>query len=203
MKKAFPLLFFIIGLSSYSSAQSHLAFKTGFNSSRLNADDDSPVEFSSRPAYNLALAYTFKSRNTPLGFSVEPGYTLKGAKVSIDTVDYKYDYLTLPILIDFYPLKRLRISAGPEISYLAGARNIGAKKQVVDTVQVINVTDNYDNRMEVSATLGVSYPLDFFLDLGFRYNRGLTRITDLDAITNRRKLYNEYLQVFLLFRIAN
>lgn len=177
------------------SQESYLGIKGGYNLSKLKSEGVSRIGLDDKHAYNFALVFGYKARNAPIGMSLEPGYTLKGTRVNQDTLSYKFHYLSLPFLIDYYPIERLKISVGPEISFLTGARNKG------DTT--VSIANMYNNKWELSGTVGVSYSLGYFADFGVRYNSAFTKISDMDALIDRRKLFNQYFQAYLLFKIAN
>ena len=122
---------------------------------------------------------------------------IKGSRVGTDTTDYKFNFLSMPILFDFYPVKKLKISAGPEIGYLLNAKNI-----VNDSTKV-KINNVYDNRLEVSGTVSASYSISYFANLGVRYNRAFTPLAGNDEALKREDLFSEYFQVFLTLKIAN
>ena len=187
---------FVLHLTVFCQ-ESYLGIKGGFNVSKLNSENTSSITLNNHNAYNIAIVFASRLENLPIGFSLEPGYTQKGAKTDNDLIDYKFHYLNLPFLIDLYPVNKLKLSLGPEVSYLSKAQN-----EINDGTKV-SILNIYDNRWELSGTIGLSYSLDFFLDLGLRYNRAFTRISDFDATIDRKDLYTEYFQVYLTFKILN
>ncbi|MFY0600809.1 MAG: PorT family protein [Cyclobacteriaceae bacterium] len=176
---------------------SFFGLKGGYNISSLSSSGQSKIKLEDRNAFNVAGVISFREWQSKWGFSLEPGYTLKGTLTNADTLDYRFHYLTLPLLVDCYPIKRLKISAGPEISYLVSTKN-----KVNDTIKV-NLLNTYGNRLEFSATIGAAYELDYFVDIGIRYNASLTKISDFDPELGMKNLRNQYFQVYLLFKIAN
>ncbi|PIB34522.1 hypothetical protein BFP72_03400 [Reichenbachiella sp. 5M10] len=187
-----PLL--LIGFGSLAQ-NSYFAIKGGYNLSSLHSSDDPSPSLSTRPAFSISGV--FAEQFDYIGFSTELGYTRKGTKVNQDTLDYKFNYATGALLLDIYPLDWLKISVGPEFGYLLGATNYATDS----TSQ--NLLNTYDQRFEVSGTIGASVSVLYFLDLGVRYNRSFTTVSQYDAILNRKDLYNSYLQFFVLLKIAN
>lgn len=181
-----------------SSQDFYLGLRGGYNRATLSADaSPSLIKLQDRNAWNLAFTYNFKAEKIPVGFSFETGYVQKGAKTNVDSLDYQFHFLAMPILLDIYPIKRLRISVGPEVSYLMAAKN-----RANDSTKV-NLLNTYDNRVEFSGSIGASFSLSFFADLGVRYNQSFTPIAKQDPVLDRRNLFNQYFQIFLLLKIAN
>ena len=118
-------------------------------------------------------------------------------KCDHDTLDYKFHYLNMPVLLDVYPVKRLKLSLGVEIARLLSAKNLAN-----DSTRQ-NIISTYDKRWEVSAAIGASLSVSYFMDLGIRYNTALSQISNQDAIIDRKNLFNQYTQLFILFKIAN
>lgn len=180
-----------------SGQEHYYAIKGGYNySTLLNQEGTPQYSISSRSTFNLALVYSNKMRTLPIGFSIEPGYILKGTKIDHDTLDYKLHYINMPILFDFYPIERVKISAGPELAYLISARNLN------DTITT-DISNIYNKRWELSGAIGVSFSPVFFMDVGFRYNMAFNYAAREDELLNARNLYNKYLQVYLILKIAN
>ena len=193
------LLVVAVILSAHLSQaqEGYLAIRGGYSSTSLNADGTSDIKLENRHTWHMNLVYSRVFKNSMFGFSVEPGYAIRGIETNRDSISYKFNYLSTPLLVDFYPIKDLRVGIGPEVSFLLGAKNRKNDSTKVD------ITDMYDNVVDISGTISVSYSLSFFADFGFRYNRSFTNIASSDAILNRRNLANEYVQVFLLLKIAN
>lgn len=175
----------------------HLGLRTGYSQSTLSSDESSAIPIKDRQSFGIGLVHTFKPHQSKFGFSIETGYVLKGVRIENESLDYRLHYINAPILIDYYPTEKLRLSVGPELGFLADARN-----RLTDSTSV-GIDDVYDERWDVSGTLSVSYALDFFVDFGVRYNRSFTKFGNLDAVLNRRDQHSEYFQVFLSFKIAN
>lgn len=177
--------------------EGYLAIRSGYSRTQLNGDGISDISLKNRDTWHTALVFSHIFESKRFGYSIEPGYTIKGTETNRDTISYKFHYLSTPLLLDIYPIKNLRIGIGPEPSFLLDAKN-----RVNDTLKV-DITNTYENVFELSGTVSLSYSISFFADVGVRYNRSFTKIANSDAILNRRNLYNEYVQVFLLLKIAN
>lgn len=91
----------------------------------------------------------------------------------------------------------IKVSIGSEVSYLARARNR------TNNFTKVDILDIYTQRLELSGIAEMSVALDFYINLGFRYNQSFTRSAKQDLILDKRRLYNQYFQVFALLKIAN
>ena len=195
------LLFTIICISfAFYNIQAQtysLGLRTGYNQSTLKSDDESALGLRDRQSFSIGLVHSIRPHQSDFGVTIETGYLLKGVRIDSELLDYRFHYINAPILLDYYPTKRLKISAGPEIAYLADARN-----RLNDSTSV-TLKDTYDQRWDVSGTVGVSYQLDFFVEVGARYNTSFTKFSNVDAVLNRRDQYSQYFQLFFSFKIAN
>ena len=177
--------------------EGYLAIRTGYSNTALNSSSTSDISLSRRHTWHASLVYAHIFENEKFGFSIEPGFLIKGTRIDVDTMDYKFNFISTPILFDYYPIKNVKVSIGPEIAFLTSANNT-----VNDTTK-LSLTDTYDNRLEVSGTIGASYSLSFFADLGVRYSRSFTPLATSDPALKREDLFSEYFQVFLVLKIAN
>ncbi len=197
LKYLFTAVCLIISLSFVSGQNYHLGLRFGYSQSTLEADTDPLISLNDRQAFTFAFTHNVTFDRSPLGFSIETGYVLKGVRINDAGNDYRLHYLNFPLLLDIYPTDGLRLSVGPEISFLADARS-----RTTDSTSV-TLKNTFDKRWELSGTIGASYALDFYIDIGARYSRGFTKYPNLDAVLNRREQYNSYFQVYLVIKLAN
>ncbi|NVO12305.1 MAG: PorT family protein [Bacteroidales bacterium] len=165
-----------------------------------------PKGFDSRvyyPMISFNLNGYVSCRNSGFwGLSAEPGFIQKGGRQKgIDEdIRFQINYIQLPILLDLYISDKFFISIGPEFSYLINAK---AKSKHNSN----NITDLYDKRFELSGLVGINYQLTDKLNIGMRYNHGLTytsKITFTDSFGNQlgdMKEYNQYFQLIVRFKI--
>lgn len=194
-KHTLILCVLLIAYNSLKAQNSYFGLKAGYNTSSLRSSNNSDIKLNDKNTLNIASVFSFRSWGAKWGFTIEPGYIKKG--VSADSINYNLNYLNAPFLIDFYPINKIKLSLGPEISFLASAKN--TKKKQGDR----SIVDTYENLWELSGTASASYALDYFIDLGLRYNFGFTKIAQYDLELDRRNLRNQYFQVFVIFKIAN
>ncbi len=165
-----------------------------------------PKEFDSRLFYPIISfnvnGYVGYKSGEILGMSAEPGFIQKGGrqKGMEGDIRIQINYLQLPILLDLYVSDKIFISIGPELSYLINAK---AKSKQYSN----DITDQYEKKVELSGIVGINYKMTDKLDIGFRYNHGLTyttKITFTDEFGNEQgdmKEYNQYFQLIVRFKI--
>src|SRR5690606_10680109 len=136
--------------------------------------------------------------NIPFGkyFAVQPelNYSRVGAKESSyapevelgtyfvkNTNEVVLDYITLPVMLKFYPAKGFNIEAGPQLGYNIYARNISSTyaNTVNGSIKEEIKTDIQDdlNELDFGVNFGLGYEVkDSGLNFGARYYLGLTNI---------------------------
>src|SRR3972149_6768035 len=154
-------------------------------------------------SFNLNAYAGYKSVGL-WGMSVEPGFIQKGGvqKFFGDVVRLQLNYIQLPVLADFYLSDRFFISAGPELAYA-----IDMKAKSITRNYVTDISDFYDNRFELSGMIGLNYKIIEKLDIGLRYNHGITNTSSFEYTDSNgnplgeMKEYNQYIQLILRFII--
>lgn len=146
--------------------------KAGLNLATQTKVDDAKF----RPGL-VAGAFGEYVINDFFGIQGELLYSMMGAKGKIEgvTVTDKTDYITLPILAKLYILEGLSVDIGPQFGYMISAK---AKGAAGDNSATRNYYDDVDKKFDVSAAMGLSYKLNFGLDVFARYNLGLTKLAD-------------------------
>jgi hypothetical protein len=135
------------------------------------------------------------------GISAEPGFIQKGSLFKEDDSEtgYRNNYIQIPVLLDIRIFKKLFLSIGPELGWLIHS-------EVGSTACPNCLIALYDKKFELSGLAGISYNIIKYIDIGIRYNHGLTNIfktswTDALGNKNVTKEYNQYFQFLLRFKI--
>ena len=140
------------------------------------------------------------------GIAAEPGYIRKGgvARFGINRImtDFaiQLNYVQLPILANLYCTDKLFISIGPEFAYLIN-------KDGNLPFKVKAFTPFEEKAFEISGLIGANYSLTKRIDLGLRYNHGLTPFTVVswtdiyDNILGQAKVYNQYFQFIFRYKL--
>lgn len=112
-----------------------------------------------------------------VGVQAELMYSMMGAKAKYDgaTATDKTDYIVLPIYAKLYILEGLSVDIGPQFGYMVSAKLKGTDG---DASATVSYYDDVDKKFDVSAVLGLSYKLNFGLDVSAHYNLGLTKLAD-------------------------
>ncbi len=147
------LIFCLVLLLGHAvkSQNYHLGLRTGYSNASIESENETSPAVSSRHAFQLGLVHTYRPFDGRIGFSIETGYLLKGARVDNAEVDYRMHFLSMPVLLDMYPTKKLKVSVGPEINFLLDGRN-----HVNDSTS-FTLHNIYTNRWEVSGVVSASY----------------------------------------------
>lgn len=119
-------------------------------------------------------AYLNLNISEKFGITPEVLYSAYGTQWEDVKVDY--DYIALPVMFRFKPIKLLSIEAGPQFSFLT-------KAEVEEVGDVKDQLKNNDFGLAFGA--GVQLPLGF--NAGARYVLGFTDISDVseESIKNR------------------
>lgn len=192
-----PLLFAVIVLTHFSvcAQNSYIGIKTGFALPEMKGEHENSLQMESFNSSTFGLVISTELGQLPLGLSFEPGFVLKGANTSSDTSTYRFQYLHMPVLLDYYPIQIVKLSAGLEPALLLKAKDTYPE---IDT----DLIETY-NRFELSATFGLGISILYFLDLNFRYSLGLNQISGYDPILKMKNISSNYKQVSLIWKIAN
>ncbi len=166
MKKTiiFALSFFL--LHSTQAQKTHFGVKGGINVSSLNFEDNS--SYDSKIGFHAGvLAHIHAATH----WAIQPEliYSLEGAKKTIGGTDVKYDfnYVNVPVLLQYMVNDGLRLEAGPQLGFLVKA------KTKTGNVSVTN--KNYQS-VAVSIPVGAGYLTSSGLGFDARYVFGLASI---------------------------
>lgn len=184
------IVFLIALLAGHFSAEAQAAFglKAGLNLTTLNIEDPE-VSYNSRSGYHAGIFLRGKFNRV----AIQPEvllFTQKGDMESsvFGTARESFTYVSIPVILKFYPAAGLNIQAGPQFGFLVdGERRydtfLGSGSQ--------DITEYY-KKSDVSVSLGAGYDFDFGLALDARYNIG---VKDINNVANGEKARS---RIFLL-----
>lgn len=178
-------LILVIAISFFGvstlSAQEYVMFgaKGGVNFSNFAGDGFASFEEDSnaRTAFHLGLV-----AEVPLSerFSLQPEvlYSAQGFDiVQIDDnqdVEFRLDYITVPVLAKFYVTDGLSLVAGPQFGFLAESEiKSESSERELDS-------ENFNN-FDMAVGLGAEYKFNKFFLYG-RYNAGLTDVYENENV---------------------
>lgn len=100
------------------------------------------------------------------------------------------DYLQIPVMLQYYPVSRLYIEAGPAVGILLSAKDKGTVNGDMD------VKNSYTSA-EMVAAVGLGVKVINDVSIYGRYNFGLTDITRLDTYD----FHNKFAQIGIAIQI--
>lgn len=172
-KHAIVFLFFLGTLSTYGQDVG-FGVKAGLNLSSLNLEDPE-ASYDSRTGYHAGLFLRGRFDKV----AVQPElllYTQRGDIEStlFGTAEESFSYLTIPVIIKFYPIGGLNLQVGPQFGFLLdGERKydtfLGSGSE--------DITAYYD-KSDIAVALGGGYDFDFGLGIDVRYNLGIKDINN-------------------------
>lgn len=170
----------IVCLSQLIYGQNYeLGFKGGFNLSSFRGDNDNlnPIAgFHAGVFMDYKLSEMFSVQSEML-------YSGVGAKNSIDMPEGKFretlrlGYVSVPIMLKYYPVKRLSIGLGGEAGWMVSARVKYDEGSIVSAAGTCNkCTMDQMEKFTVGINTGVGYELSRQLIIEARYQLGLTDV---------------------------
>ena len=108
------------------------------------------------------------------------GYNMTDNNAFIGEVDYKLDYIQVPLMAKVYIIKGFYAEVGPQFGFKV-KEEIDFKSGSDDNDIIINSEDSQIKGFDTSLALGTGYKFDNGLSLSARYTHGLTSIFKDDA----------------------
>jgi hypothetical protein len=171
MKKLIIAASAVIFSISASAQHTSFGFKGGLNISDFS--DDSDVNFKSRTSFHLGgLAHIHLTRN----FALQPElvYSEQGAKIS--SVEYRFNYLNIPVLLQYMAGNGFRIQTGPQLGLLVS----GKAKSGNTTVDIKDELKKAD----FAWSIGASYLSPARVGIDVRYNLGISNLDEGEDLKN-------------------
>lgn len=164
------VLLIMFSILSFSlQAQDHLyGIKAGINTSTINGlDGDSFTGYTFGGFYEIPLSKS-------ISVVSETSYAFHGSKSKQKLIkDVKIHSIQMPVLFKYYILPYWGLELGPQFNVLLNGDGGSIPKK---KYQIIDLGISVGMTMNISETL----------DLGIRYNHGLTDITMLEQKLNTR-----------------
>ncbi len=162
--------------------------KTGIDLARISAhfkSSDKPGHSDPVIGFNINAIIEYRMANK-FGVTMEPGYIRKGyLKDWGNSVTMKiFNYLQVPILLDYHVTEKLAISIGPEIGFSLDGPYFFVRREKVD----------------LSAVLGVSYRLVEHFEAGLKIGSAITPSLQRKSTYSTYTEYNQYAQVSIAYR---
>lgn len=111
----------------------------------------------------------------PFAVTLGVNYAQYGNKIENSDVKYNMNYLTVPVLFNYYPVKGLAIKTGLELGFKASAKLSDGEDDVdIDDFFQVMGADVKTKSVIMSIPVGASYEYNNVI-LDARYNIGVTR----------------------------
>lgn len=178
MKKVLVLIIAVVVFNHANAQKIKFGAKAGLNLSNQTGDIEdnkmltgfhlgavAEIPLADEYAVQAELVYSTQGRND------EPS--------GGDKVDFKLDYINLPILFKYYATEAFSIEAGPQIGFLLSATRDGESEGASGAEYKDNIKD-----IDFGLGLGASYKLEGGMNFSARYNLGLSNINDSDSDAN-------------------
>jgi len=177
MKRHILFLFVMIIITSAQAQETAFGLKGGLNLSTLNVQD--PAEsYNSKTGYHAGLFV--RAKTGKIGFQPELLlYTQNGdiQSTAFGKAQESFTYLTVPVMLKFYPVAGLNLQAGPQFGFLLDGER---KYETFLGSGTEDIKDYYESS-DIAVSLGAGYDFGFGLSLDARYNLG---IKDINNATN-------------------
>jgi hypothetical protein len=143
--------------------------KGGLNFAMIAGDDTD--DFDGRIAFHIG-AVTEIPISDKFSFQPELLYSSQGDKMSIDgmDIDFKFDYLNLPLLAKYYVAEGFSLEAGPQIGFLLSSKveGNGVSIDIKDVIKGIDFGFDF----------GLGYKLENGINFAARYHLGISNIVE-------------------------
>ena len=192
MKKL--LILAIVALASLTaSAQQEVGTwsvtpKVGFNLATITDVEDAGMKFGVVTGADLTYQLQEKFAITAGAF-----YSMQGARDKHDglTRTWKFDYINVPVLANYYVIPGLAIKAGIQPGF-----NLSHKYKTESNGNSHESDLEKFKSLDISIPIGASYEFsDFIIDA--RYNFGLTKLVDVSGSSSK----NSVIQVTVGYKI--
>jgi hypothetical protein len=184
-KAPFIVLFILLSSSAWSQEVA-FGIKGGLNLASLNVND-AEATYNSRTGLHAGIFARSKFNKV----AIQPELLLFTQATDVKSTllgNYKdnFTYLSIPLMLKFYPVLGLNLQAGPQFGFLLdGERNYsGALGQGSKDIK------DYYNNSDVSVSVGTGWDFKFGLSADVRYNIGVKDINNaVDGQETKSKVF--------------
>jgi len=172
MKNTILAVIFLLGIMFTTKAQNlQFGLKGGVNFASLNGDISD--DFKNRTAFHVGMLVEMKV-STNLAIQPELLYSSKGATDKEYDESLKVNYIYLPVMVKYFLNDGLSIQGGPQIGVLMSAVSEvdGGNEDFKDDLK----------KTDLGLNFGLGYNLTNNLNIGMRYNIGLSNINNVEGL---------------------
>ena len=197
MKKVLILLT-AISVAGFANAQFNIGLKGVINVSHINVEgksSDAKVGFAGGPYAEFSFSNMF-------GVTTELLYNEKGGREVMGGTEIKtnLNYLSIPVLFYFEPIRNFKLGVGPELAFLLTAK---AKADSMSKTDIKKYFESFDKAI----AFGGAYSFGR-MGINARYVAGLEQETtvsfdDMGGESIKQSLRNNVIQIAVSFRLNN
>ena len=176
MKHVFRLAFVVLPLFLLNDANAQAAFglKAGLNLTALKIDDPE-ASYDSRTGFHAGVFLRGKFNK----IGIQPEVLLftqrgEGSFSGFDKVEESFTYLSIPVILKFYPVSGLNIQLGPQFGFLIDGEQTYENALIKTTRDIKEAYKSSD----VSISVGAGFDAGFGLNVDVRYNIGVQDINN-------------------------
>jgi hypothetical protein len=190
------IVMLLMGSAAYSQAQLAIGIKGGLNFAKLDVSSTSGA-YNSRTGYHAGAFLLVKF--SKIGIQPEIIFSRQGSSykpVTGTSLDARFDYVNIPVIIKLYTVAGINIQVGPQIGFITSA-----SQDVVNTATGAIQSQDIKSLLkgtDFSAALGLGWDAPFGLTVDARYNLGLSKIND---VTGSNDAKNQVIQVSVGFKL--
>lgn len=166
MKKLLLTAAAVFAFSFANAQEVKFGVKAGLNMADLGGDDADGID--SKIAFHVGGLAEIKLSDK---FAIQPELLYSAQGGEADGGKYNFDYIILPVMAKFFPIKQLSIEAGPQVGFLVSGKVKPDSGDSVDVKDELKSTD-------FGVNFGVSYNFTDNISAGVRYNLGLSQVID-------------------------
>ena len=178
MKKIFSCAVAIILCASLAKAQeTHFGLKAGVNIASLNVSPGG--DYNSKAGLHIGgLAHIHLSRN----FALQPEvvFSMQGGERD-DDVKLKFNYINIPLLVQYMTENGFRLQTGPQLGLLVSAKSENGDVEV-------DIKDSFTST-DFSWAFGAGYLFPSGFGLDARYNLGISDVWDATSAKIKNSVF--------------
>lgn len=174
IKQLAAISFVLFCIQTTSAQDLGFGLKAGVNLSSFNIDDAN-ASYDSRTGFHAGIFG--RAKFGTVGLQPELLLFTQNADVwsnAFGNAEDRFTYLSIPVMIKFYPVGGLNLQVGPQFGFLLDGER---KYETVIGNASKDIKDHYKSS-DVSISLGAGYDFEFGLGLDFRYNLGVMDINN-------------------------
>lgn len=168
----------LLSIANVSAQDIQFGVKGGLNFATVSGDNTSGIEPVTSFNFGILAEIPISQK-----FSLQPELLHSGQGYHFDDKTVELNYLNLPLMGKYYLTKGLNIEAGPQLGYLLSIKN----------------AQNPYNTIDFGANFGIGYKFDNGLNLGARYNLGISDISKASSISSFKNNVLQLSVSYMLF----